>query len=124
MYYYNMNQISRMKIRKNEFVQELTASALPEHHIENIVYPFIPQIATNEINVFLARMNDWESNQMIGDWTNYKLILFNIFQNAVKYNNEKGVIVILLSLNHDVATGETMFETEVIDTGLGIAVDR
>lgn len=31
MYYYNMNQITRMKIRKNEFVQSLTASILPEH---------------------------------------------------------------------------------------------
>lgn len=42
----------------------------------------------------------------------------------MKYNNEKGVIVVLVSLNHDLVTNETMIETEVIDTGLGIAEDR
>jgi len=34
---------------------------------------------------------------MIADWTNYQLILFNLIQNAVKYNLYKGDIVLLLT---------------------------
>ena len=30
------------------------------------------------------------------DWVKYQLILFNIIQNAVKYNNKNGVILIEL----------------------------
>ena len=31
------------------------------------------------------------------DWEKYQLILFNMIQNAVKYNKKKGVIVIQLN---------------------------
>ena len=31
------------------------------------------------------------------DWEKYQLILFNMIQNAVKYNKKKGVIIIQLN---------------------------
>jgi len=34
---------------------------------------------------------------MKADWDNYELILFNLIQNAVKYNNTQGDIFIIVS---------------------------
>ena len=37
------------------------------------------------------------------DWKKYKLILFNLVQNSVKYNNYKGAILIIIRLHNPIA---------------------
>jgi len=39
-----------------------------------------------------------ENIELSTDWKIYKLILFNVVQNAVKYNENKGKIIIDLKL--------------------------
>ena len=65
----------------------------------------------------------------------YQLILFNIIQNSVKYNQFKGDIIIVVDclpmkkslddLSHLDDKLETyMLETQIIDTGIGIEQER
>lgn len=59
----------------------------------------------------------------------YELILFNIMQNALKYNkNQDGDIVITMTCkklkNQNDDNDTFMFETQVVDTGVGITSDR
>lgn len=70
------------------------------------------------------------------DWRSYQLILFNIIQNAIKYNHPEGDLVVLLSCQPSSLTMENMslnsnndeldfiFKTEVIDSGIGITQSR
>ena len=70
------------------------------------------------------------------DWSLYELILFNIIQNSVKYNQQQdGDICILMSIKQqkrtskmdktfDITEHEHVLETQIIDTGIGIAADR
>lgn len=52
-------------------------------------------------------------------------MMFNVLQNAVKYNNYRGSLIIILKFEqagfHD---EDYMFETEIIDTGIGISKER
>ena len=64
------------------------------------------------------------------------MILFNIIQNSVKYNQQlDGDICILVSVKpkkedlglkrtYDITEVKHILETQIIDTGIGIAVDR
>lgn len=48
-----------------------------------------------------------------------------MLQNAVKYNNYKGSLIIVLRFEYiDVQEEEWIFETEIIDTGIGISKER
>ena len=40
MWFYNQSQIQRMKIKKNEFTEEIGNWKHPEEMIKNVVYPF------------------------------------------------------------------------------------
>ena len=86
--------------------------------------------------------------ELIADWKCYELILFNILQNAVKFNQLEGDIILLVKVNpvkttinnlkdsvnsinmsaimNDQADEQRYFmmETEVIDTGIGISKKR
>ena len=82
--------------------------------------------------------------ELITDWKCYELILFNILQNAIKFNRLEGDIVIILKVNPvksninlndsvnsinisaliDTDESYYMLETEVIDTGIGISKKR
>ena len=48
------------------------------------------------INVYVM-LTSYFNFQIRADWSMYKLVLFNMVQNAVKYNKLEGDIVILLS---------------------------
>jgi signal transduction histidine kinase len=61
----------------------------------------------------------------------YQLILFNIFQNSVKYNQFKGEIIIVtdcLPVRQEEQKQDEepkyILETEIIDTGIGIEEER
>jgi len=98
-YYYNRNQITRMKIQKekDKFKPSNKFSLKPEKFIEEVISPFTPKIKEQDINVYIARKNDFSGIKLGLDWELYQLILFNIIQNAVKYNKPKGDIVVLLT---------------------------
>lgn len=74
-----------MKIRKNEFKQQLKVSSNPDEHIQKVIYPFEPHITKQGIKVHFAKKND-VNLEIKANWIMYQLILFNIIQNSVKYN--------------------------------------
>lgn len=126
-----------MKIKKNEFVEKKIFTKNFEEHIERVINPFEPQIISRNLKIFIAKKSNF--NFIIkNDWVMYQLILFNIIQNAVKYNIFEGNIIVLLdckpkikledinNLNQDkFKEDEThIFETEIIDTGIGISEER
>lgn len=77
MWYYNQNQIQRMKIKKNEFVKKFTFQKNLEEQIERVVNPFEPQITSRNLKVFIVKKRDF--NFIIkNDWTMYQLTLFNM----------------------------------------------
>jgi K+-sensing histidine kinase KdpD len=64
---------------------------------------------------------------LIADWKMFEFVLFNVIQNAVKYNIFKGKIVICIALEkllNDQQDQTENFKIEVIDTGIGIDEDR
>lgn len=66
---------------------------------------------------------------MISDWRLYELALFNVLQNSLKYNSANyGDVVILQTCKvmegKRAESGEYMFETQVIDSGIGISQER
>ena len=69
--------------------------------------------------------------KMRQDWDKFQLIIFNILQNAVKYNKFEGSILIILDClpvkYHDEdedSLKNYIFEVEIIDTGIGISEER
>ena len=96
LWYYNQSQIQRMKISKNNFkVCESLCSDIIKV-IYSVIQPFQILIMNRHINVYVMQTNLFDFS-IRADWTNFKLVLFNIVQNAVKYNKLEGDIVILIS---------------------------
>ena len=56
------------------------------------------------------------------DWRLYQLIIFNIIQNAVKYNKREGCIKVETRLvdTEDPTPNQMVFETIISDEGDGI----
>lgn len=77
MWFYNKNQIQRMKIKKKQFEQVKTVTMFPEKEIEKVVYPFLQQISTSNISVYIGRHDLQDVNLQL-DWKNYQLILYNL----------------------------------------------
>ena len=66
-----------MKIRKNEFKQQLKLSKNPDEHIKKVFYPFEPQISKQGIKVHFIRASE-VNLEIKANWVMYQLILFNI----------------------------------------------
>ena len=83
-----------------------------------------------DLGVFVAFT--YKVMKLKADWNRYALVLFNIIQNAVKFNIFKGEIAFVLkclpfkpSLESDVVSRDQyVLETEIIDSGLGISNER
>lgn len=76
------------------------------------------------MNVYICRKEEFEYAINL-DWKNYQLILFNLIQNAVKYNHADGEVIIALSMERgDEDSDDHYLVTEIIDTGIGIAEHR
>lgn len=146
MWYYNQNQIQRMKIQKNEFKFKPSKTKNLESFITKVLYPFERQILRQEISLFISTNFD-QSMLIKADWLNYQLILFNMIQNSVKYNKFKGDIFIIIKclplqkkiklqnkLHRQMPKSldvqafkdqmDYVLETEIIDTGIGISKKR
>lgn len=103
-----------MKVRKEEFV--LTNQPLRCKNIYtsicNVFWPFHVQIEGRRLSVHIARQNALNQEASLsheinvidaldlhglyGHWDQYELVLFNIVQNAVKFNMYKGNILVLI----------------------------
>jgi signal transduction histidine kinase len=60
------------------------------------------------------------------DWRKYLLSVFNLVQNAVKYNKEGGSVMISFELRRDRDNNPSqyLFRTEITNTGQEISPDR
>ena len=61
--------------------------------------------------------------KLVTDWNLYKLILFNVIQNSIKYNKKNGSIYFGLDLQRN-AENKYMLTTIIRDTGIGIDPER
>jgi len=104
-----------------------------EEIIFNVLWPFEHTIFKRRHNIHL--ITKLEPNiSMETDWSLYELILFNLVQNAVKYNKSyDGDVVIAIKCkplkkrleeHHLDSALNAVLETIVIDTGVGIEEDR
>lgn len=57
--------------------------------------------------------------KLVTDWNLYKLILFNVIQNSIKYNKKNGSIYFGLDLQLN-AENKYVLTTIISDTGIGI----
>jgi signal transduction histidine kinase len=63
---------------------------------------------------------------MIADWNLYELVMYNILQNALKYNKNDGDVVLTMTCkkvrerNQNQDKNKYIFETQIIDSGIGI----
>lgn len=105
MHFYNDNQIARMKAQKHQLKLKGQSTFYPEQYIEKVLYPFYPQINSRKISVFIARKSMYNF-EIKADWKRYQLVIFNIIQNAVKYNKCNGSIVILTQCQKEEETPE------------------
>lgn len=115
-----------MKIKKHEFQEEIDESQKqPAEFIKKVIYPFTQQIQRMQMTVYIATTSTVHANIKM-DWVKYQLILFNIIQNAVKYNKKKGYIIIELNClpMAPLQEGRYMLETTVVDAGEGISEER
>ena len=67
-----------MKIKKKEFKVHMIRTKEPLVHIEQVTYPFIPQIISNKLKVFISMSSDLRGKEMTADWKHFELALFNI----------------------------------------------
>ena len=97
--------------------------------IKKVINPFIPAIISQNISLYISKQTPID-HEIGTDWEMYQLILFNVLQNAVKYNQYFGDIIIklnikdLTSLKKRSDDCNAVLETEIIDTGIGIEKDR
>jgi signal transduction histidine kinase len=89
-----------MKIKKGEFKRKEISTSNILEHIKNVLSPFETQILKSELMI-LTNIDFPKNTKAIADFEMFELILFNIIQNAIKYNNIKGHVIINLSLNAD-----------------------
>ena len=97
LFFFNSCQIQRLKIRRNQFEANITANDMLDSLIREVVDPFDHQMKTRGIRFSLFFCFDMNL-ALKQDWKKYQLILFNIVQNAVKFNNKDGEVVIVLKL--------------------------
>jgi K+-sensing histidine kinase KdpD len=78
------------------------------------------------MKVNVVRQNNDLRVPIKADWRLYQLIMFNIIQNAVKYNKREGTINVTTELkdSNDSIPNEMIFETIVTDDGQGIEKER
>lgn len=93
LWYYNQSHLQRIKILKNEIELNETYEKEIFNQIEKVIQPFKIMMTSKKLKVYFVKMQD-QLFSIKQDWEMYQLILFNIMQNAVKYNRHQGEIFI------------------------------
>jgi len=127
-----------MKIKKNQLRLRSHGTSDQASKIMQVLEPFEFQLESKHINVYLLKVNNFNMS-ISADWRCYELLLFNIIQNAFKYNVIEGDILLLLRVkpitadanimqrskcSNEEGMDRFMMETEIIDTGIGIPQER
>ena len=119
-----------MQIDKKEFRMKFSKTQSPEELIHQVLYQFEPNVQSKSLRAFTIRRHP-NLFKMRSDWDKFKLVIFNILQNAVKYNSFEGFIIIILNclparMQNEEAQDEQdyVFEVEILDTGIGISKER
>ena len=85
-----------MRIRSGKCMMAISGKVSPVPIVEQAIKPFEMQRLSRGIDYTI----DYQSNQddeelhLFTDWNLYKLALFNVLQNAIKYNKINGKIKI------------------------------
>mmetsp|Transcript_39307 Transcript_39307/g.60049 ORF Transcript_39307/g.60049 Transcript_39307/m.60049 type:complete len:82 (-) Transcript_39307:3006-3251(-) len=79
--------LTRMKINKDEYLFDITETAAPDHYFKDVLLPFAVKLKTRKINVHLVRTPSLDGFSFRSDWKCLNLALFNVVQNAIKYNS-------------------------------------
>ena len=96
-------------LRKKEFValvEDIAAPFISEIHEQRIDFEIIPENSLPKALCMESKI--------------FSLILFNLIQNAVKYNKFGGLICIILESN----SNHTRLVVSVKDTGIGMNKDQ
>lgn len=75
-------------------------------------------IKKKNIKLEIKNCMNLDDYEILCDWTLYKLIVFNLLQNSVKYNIKNGYILIDLSLKK--INDDYFLITTIEDSGKGI----
>jgi signal transduction histidine kinase len=63
----------------------------------NVIWPFEHYVFKRRMNIFLIK-NLSQNHDLVADWNLYELVLYNILQNALKFNkNVEGDIIITMT---------------------------
>ena len=131
MWFYNKNQIQKMKIRKNEFEIKMVKTSCPEEYIEKVIQPFSPMIKRKELNIHIIREEGFRNFELVADWANFQLAVFNLVQNGIKYNRFRGDLIFLLSIKpikkkikFEEYNLDYILEMDIIDSGYGIEKEQ
>jgi signal transduction histidine kinase len=76
-----------------------------------------------KIKFMISKDPKLDDVSIYADWRLYQLALFNILQNAVKFNNYEGKIEIQIKVRQGIGRTHQTLETIVKDTGIGIKKD-
>ena len=130
MWYFNQNQIQRMKIKKRQYAAKQTQIQCLRQLIKKVVSPFETQLNQIQAKV-LVSLRIPDDLVLRTDWSSFELILFNFIQNAVKYNTSQGLVVIVADFEPDPSSAllqteekTAMLRVQVVDTGVGIEKNR
>ena len=86
-----------MKIKKNQLSIDPNPIKKIEPTLWSVIWPFEHYIVRRRINFYLITQL-FDSHEMIADWQLYQGILFNLIQNALKYNKSvEGDIVLTIT---------------------------
>lgn len=121
--FHNQNQIERMKRWNNEFELKESSTNSPEDIIEQIIQPFEMQMDLKKLRYVIDKDPQLNDLNLYADWRLYQLALFNILQNAVKFNNTNGKILIEIKLRRVEDMRQQILETIITDTGIGIIAE-
>ena len=77
IWYYNNNQIKKMKIRKGELENSPYVNQSLVTTVWNAMWPFEHFIFKRRVNIYLIQ-KIYPHYQMVADWTLYESCLFNI----------------------------------------------
>jgi signal transduction histidine kinase len=109
-----------MQANNNQINFCLSSIQNPAEIVLNVLLPFKMQTNQMKINVYLAT-NIKNATKITQDWSVYELILFNILQNAIKFNQKSGDVVVVLRIwDNKNDPNSKILETFVIDSGIGI----
>lgn len=131
LYMHTKNQIMKMQIDHNLLTSVMSSERDPSKRIRKMIQMFQTVISEKNLKIKLNKGQAISKDKLRADWRIYQMVLFNVFQNAVKYNCQNGKIDIELSLNR-CQSGQISsltnrlyeLETRIVDTGEGIGPER